>query len=286
MLKAVFMETDDKKTVLVVDDDFASLKSIIDILDRDTNFRILQSNSAEGALRIAGIEKLSLIVTDWEMPYMSGYDFLKEMKNDEDLKNIPVIMATGVRTDSTDLQKAFEAGVIDFIRKPFDAIELRLRVEAVLKLVSYQEEIIKQKNKELALHATYMLQMHKRNLNFLRKSEKLYQSIKKEPENSLKHVYDLVKNMNATVLMSKSDNLEQYFEELQPNFTKRLVKEYPDLTPSEIRLSILLRMNMDSKTIASVLHKTEGSVRTARKRLREKFKLDRSDNITAFINRV
>ena len=70
--------------------------------------------------------------------------------------------------------------------------------------------------------------------------------------------------------------------ELHEDFVSRLVKSYPNLTPKDIRLAILLRMNMTSKEIAPLMRKSFRSVELQRYRLRKKLKLSSKTNLSKF----
>ncbi len=68
------------------------------------------------------------------MPVLNGLDALIELKNNPSANRIPVIMITGIMTSSQNLKTAIEAGAIDFLRKPFDRIEILARVKSILEL--------------------------------------------------------------------------------------------------------------------------------------------------------
>ncbi len=74
------------------------------------------------------------------------------------------------------------------------------------------------------------------------------------------------------------------FEQVHPQFFKELNEQYPDLTPAEIRLCALLRLNLDSKDIATILGISPDSLRVARYRLRKKLQVEKGSNLMGFIN--
>jgi phosphoserine phosphatase RsbU/P len=80
-----------------------------------------------------------IILMDWQMPVMSGIEALKELKHNENTKNIPVIMLTA----SEATNEAFEAGASDYILKPFEKTELVARVNTLLELVNTRNELNK-----------------------------------------------------------------------------------------------------------------------------------------------
>jgi signal transduction histidine kinase len=82
-----------------------------------------------------------LIITDWEMPGMSGIDLIKKLKNNKMTFDIPVIMCTGVMTSSKNLMTARNVGAADYIRKPIDKIELLAITKANLHLADNYRKI-------------------------------------------------------------------------------------------------------------------------------------------------
>ena len=111
--------------ILIVDDEIEHLESIIEIIEEtDMPYSILQACTGDIALIITEKEIPDLIITDWEMPGMNGIELIKLIKKNEKTRDIPIIMCTGVMTDSKNLETALQAGAVDYIRKPIDKIEL------------------------------------------------------------------------------------------------------------------------------------------------------------------
>lgn len=121
--------------ILIIDDQISFINYMVDVLEKAyPNFDIFQSILPEKALEIALKEKPNLIILDWAMPGLSGIDLIRQFKAAEELKDIPVIMCTGVMTQSAHLEEAFKAGAVDFIRKPIDELELIARVNSIMQL--------------------------------------------------------------------------------------------------------------------------------------------------------
>ena len=132
--------------ILIIEDDPVYERIISSILENiDREIHLLKSNNGLDALKIVKTENPDLILTDWDMPHMSGIEFCKEIQADQDFENIPVIMCTGINTSSENLKTAFESGVVDFIRKPIDKVELEARVNSMLKLSESYRTIKEQK---------------------------------------------------------------------------------------------------------------------------------------------
>lgn len=123
------------RKILIVDDELTHLEAIVDMLEETGNgYRVLQAFTGESAFKIAEKEIPDLIITDWEMPGISGIELIKKLKNSEVTSDIPVIMCTGVMTSSKNLKTALNVGAADYIRKPIDKIELLARTKANLHL--------------------------------------------------------------------------------------------------------------------------------------------------------
>jgi class 3 adenylate cyclase len=132
--------------ILIVEDDPIHGKIIQHILENiDHDIELIRSNNGFDALKIVKKELPDLILTDWDMPKMTGIEFCKKIQLNKELERIPVIMCTGINTSSENLQTAFESGVVDFIRKPIDKMELISRVNSMLKLSESYQTIKRQK---------------------------------------------------------------------------------------------------------------------------------------------
>lgn len=76
------------------------------------------------------------------------------------------------------------------------------------------------------------------------------------------------------------------FEEVHQNFFTELQRQYPEVTPNELRLAALLRLNFSSKAMAGLLGISEESIKKARYRLRQKLQLNTTDNLVDFMMRL
>jgi len=133
--------------ILIIDDQPINIELIVKILE-ETNEPYTMYQAINGAMGYDVAKKVlpDLIITDWEMPGLTGIETIKQMKLDEITKNVPVIMASGVMISSENLSTALEAGAVDFIRKPIDKIELIARVRSILLLADSYKEISRQKD--------------------------------------------------------------------------------------------------------------------------------------------
>jgi two-component system chemotaxis response regulator CheY len=116
--------------VLVVDD-YNTMVRIIRNLLRQLGFEhIDDANDGSAALEKLRTRKYGLVISDWNMEPMTGYDLLKQMRADPELGRTPFIMVTAEsKTDNVIAAK--KAGVSNYIVKPFNAQTLKNKIEAV-----------------------------------------------------------------------------------------------------------------------------------------------------------
>jgi putative two-component system response regulator len=119
-------------TILVVDDD-EQIRGLIVRLLRPMGHKVVQAGSAEEAQEKLLAAAPDLVLVDMQLPGRSGHDLLAEIRSDPRTRLVPVVMITGAATHERKL-KAIEAGVTDFIAKPFSPEELAARVRALLEL--------------------------------------------------------------------------------------------------------------------------------------------------------
>lgn len=127
------MNQSTKDRILVVDDNKLILKLVQDKLTA-AGFEVYPAESAERAQAILPTVKPDLVVLDVMMPGMDGYAYCRELKSTPATSHIPVIMLTA-RGDIAEKVRGFEAGADDYIVKPFDPMELSLRIRALLARV-------------------------------------------------------------------------------------------------------------------------------------------------------
>lgn len=122
------------KKILIVEDDIDHIKRLSNYLRQ---YDLLLTRFYNEALDIAEAEKPDLIITDWELQSEAGdgISLIRTIKNQESTRHIPIIMATAF-TSSDKLEQAFEAGAIDYLRKPFSEKELNSRVKSTLLVSS------------------------------------------------------------------------------------------------------------------------------------------------------
>lgn len=126
------MTTVDKNMLILIVDDYKTMLKIIRNLLGELGF----SNVEEAANGKEALDKLrsqpfSLVISDWNMEPMTGYDLLRSVRADEKLKKMPFIMVTA-EAKADNVVAAKKAGVNNYIIKPFTAATLRSKLSAVI----------------------------------------------------------------------------------------------------------------------------------------------------------
>ena len=120
--------------VLVVDDEPAIRDMLVFALER-ADMQPIEADSARAALLAITEHKPDIILLDWMMPEISGYDFTRRLRKDPLTAELPIIMLTA-RTGEEDRVAGLDAGTDDYIIKPFSPRELIARINAVLRRTS------------------------------------------------------------------------------------------------------------------------------------------------------
>ncbi|NGP45081.1 response regulator [Bacillaceae bacterium SIJ1] len=125
-------------TILVVDDRFANLKVLIDLLESE-QYKVIAVKSGVEALEIVQEIKVDLIILDLMMSGMSGYDVCTHVRRQYKSIELPILMVTASHHTEEKLA-SFQAGANDFLPKPFDVSEILARVENLL-MMKYSAQI-------------------------------------------------------------------------------------------------------------------------------------------------
>lgn len=124
------MPMDTSIKVLVVDD-FATMRRIVKGVLKQLGFsNIIEAEDGTSAMDLLRKEKIGLVVSDWNMPKMTGLDLLKAIRADEDLKSTPFIMVTA-EGQKENVIEAVKAGVNNYIVKPFTPETFSEKLEKV-----------------------------------------------------------------------------------------------------------------------------------------------------------
>jgi two-component system chemotaxis response regulator CheY len=122
-----------KDMKILIVDDFSTMRRIIKNLLRELGFtNTTEADDGKTALPILQKQEFDFLVTDWNMPGMTGLELLKAVRADERLAKLPVLMVTAERKREN-IVDAAEAGVNGYIVKPFTAATLREKMEKIFE---------------------------------------------------------------------------------------------------------------------------------------------------------
>jgi len=128
--------------ILIVDDVSENIKVAISILQNDAyNFSF--ALDGKEAIEILKTKRFDLVLLDVMMPNLDGFGLCKIIKKSPSIKDTPIIFVTA-KVDIESIEEGFRLGGVDYVTKPYHAVELRARVANHLELYRYR--------KELALH--------------------------------------------------------------------------------------------------------------------------------------
>lgn len=127
-------------TVLIVDDEEKNIKLLKAMLMAE-DYHLWGALSGEEALRMVAETPPDLILLDVMMAGIDGFEVCRRLKKDEKTRMIPIAMVTALREKEHRI-KAMEVGADDFLSKPVDRTELLVRVKSLLRIKSYQDDLL------------------------------------------------------------------------------------------------------------------------------------------------
>lgn len=134
-----------RPTILIVDDEQTNIKLVKAMLMPEP-YLLIEAVNGENALECVEDARPDLILLDVMMPGIDGYEVCRRLKQDEKTRIIPVVMVTALKEKKHRI-KAIEAGADDFLTKPVDQTELRVRVKSLLRIKSYHEALRRSEEK-------------------------------------------------------------------------------------------------------------------------------------------
>lgn len=272
------------RTVLVVDDLVENLQIIVSIFEQNRpDLTIYQSNSGMMALDVALKILPDIIVTDWEMPEMSGIDLIRELKKHKVTREIPVIMATGIMISPENLREALEAGAVDFLTRPVNAVELLARTHSALLLSEHHKNDLAEKDRQLAESALNLTKNDAFLNKFKKRMEDLLLTFPDDQIHPKEELAAIIADLDNHFIQDGWQRFQLSFDAVHSNFIQTLAQTHPELSPAEVKLSIFLKLGMNTKDIANLLYLTPESVKVARYRLRKKLGLTFPHNLHNYL---
>lgn len=123
---------DSKMKILVVDD-FSTMRRIVKNILKQLGYEnILEADDGSSALNVLNNEKIDLIISDWNMPQVSGIELLKTVRTTENLKDIPFLMVTA-EGQKENILEAVKNRVSNYIVKPFTPQALMEKLQKIFE---------------------------------------------------------------------------------------------------------------------------------------------------------
>lgn len=120
-----------KDMKILVVDDFSTMRRIVKNILRQLGYNnVIEADDGTTALAKLKAEPVDFVVTDWNMPKMTGLELLKEIRADDQMKDIPVLMVTAEALQEN-IVAAIKAGVNNYIVKPFDAATMSDKIDKI-----------------------------------------------------------------------------------------------------------------------------------------------------------
>jgi len=118
--------------VLVVDD-FATMRRIVKNVLKQIGFtKIVEADDGSTALAVLKNDRVDLIISDWNMPKVTGLELLKAVRGDDSMKNIPFLMVTA-EGQKDNIVQAVQARVSNYVVKPFTPETIQEKIEQMFK---------------------------------------------------------------------------------------------------------------------------------------------------------
>lgn len=218
------------QTILIIDDEQENLRLLVNIL-KNQAYAVRPIRNAFQGLMIAQQEPPDLILLDIKMPDMDGYEVCRRLKADDQTRDIPIIFLSAL-DDVGDKLQAFQVGGVDYVSKPFQAVELLARIETHLTMRHLQqalqtanetlEEKVRLRTAELA-EANHKLQAEiEHRIQHQHEKDNLFNVVSQQSEQ--------VRNLTTWLIESQRSNRQGLALNLSDEIAHRIVLLRADLT--------------------------------------------------------
>lgn len=288
------MRSTDKIRILIADDDEGIRATLLKFL-KDRDYDILMARDGEMAVEVASSEKPDLIVMDWQMPKLSGIEAVRLLAKETHTKYIPVIVITGIMTETESLEQALESGAVDFLRKPLDQREFYARLKTSLRIKQQNDallELIKLEKKLLEENLeTRKRQLASKTLLDQQRDEQLQKLLKQvgRLDRITNHVFatdirQIERELKNQLNMEHSWNdFKRHFDEVNPVFFDQLLTRFGMLTQNDCKLCAYIKMGLRNTEIANFTYVARESVDRSLNRLKKKLQLSDRQNLRDYI---
>ena len=133
-------EDDNNPTQILIVDDQALTRELMTLVVQAQGYKTLAATSGEEALAIAAERNLDLVLLDVVMPGIDGFEVARRLKSDPRTRNVPIVIVSAL-DDKESRIKGLAAGADDFLTRPVDRMELKVRLQNLLRLKHSQDQL-------------------------------------------------------------------------------------------------------------------------------------------------
>ncbi|MCC3374441.1 ATP-binding protein [Cohnella sp. REN36] len=248
------------ETILVVDDDFANLQSMINLLSLEGYSVVVVHRGRLALEELAGPTNFALVILDIMMPDLSGYEVLKRMRERFSPLELPVLMLTA-KDRGTDVRLSMENGANDIVGKPFEAEELVARVRSLTKLRASAKDV---KQAEIAFLRSQIKPHFLYNaLNAIAElcvvEPRQAEMLTLELSRYLRSSFDFKQLDSLTTLANELELVRAYVQIEQARFGSRLQVTYDlDADPSVLIPPLILQPLVENAIRHGVMSRPQG----------------------------
>ena len=288
---------DKSKLILIVDDNVHNLQVLGNIL-LSAGYNIAVAEKGKDVLVFVKNRIPNLILMDIVMPEMNGIEVCQRLKNDPKTRDIPIIFIS-VHKDTIEKIKAFRAGGVDYITKPFQKEEVLARVRVHLELQRVRQKLkkinleletrIRQRTQELIEANKKLEEMNVALKILLEKKQEHKENFGRQIVFNVKHILEpYLDKLRQTRLTKEQRELikiiEQNLNEIISPYQRTLSQKY-GLTPTELQIVDLIRSGKPTKEIAEILGLSKRTVDTHRHNIRKKLGiLNKNINLNIYLS--
>jgi PAS domain S-box-containing protein len=220
------------KKILAIDDNNENLSVISALLAESLpGAHLISAESGREGIELCLLQKPDVILLDMVMPDMHGHEICKILKSNEGTKNIPIVILTAPQTDQKSRISALNSGADGFLMKPLDDLELKLQMQAMLRIKESEDHKITENERLAMLVAKRTQELEQSHNETLKLLDELKAEIetRKKTEMALResetHFRTLANSGLALIWTAGLDKKCNYFNESWLNFTGRTIEQ-------------------------------------------------------------
>lgn len=274
--------------IIVAEDDEVNQMIAMRMFSNLAFHPVFASNGRE-ALALCARATYDLVFIDVNMPEMGGIEATKLLHAEYAKEHRPLVIAMTANTVEGNREACLQAGMDDYIAKPFRIDQLRdILLKYGLKKKEREAALVveQMKSKEQDLNQIAFHLSEKR--KFILEISTRLQTLQQEPSETVKsEISSLIREFNSHRQLDRNaEALQSDIDKVNVSFYNRLQAQFPMLTENEKELCGLLVLKLSTKDIASLRNVTTNAIKKARQRVRRKLSLLEEQDLTVFLEHI